>query len=309
MPTLRRFKQTDMHDIQIISAPSILGLKPNGVQELAKSLLASGLRENLNSGPPAMHVPTLNDLYSEVRDEETNCLNPQAIKEFSLTLWRVVFDTMNKNLFAFVLGGDCSILLGIMPALKKKGTYGLLFIDAHGDFYEPEKSTTGEVADMDLAIITGRGPDILANIDRLKPYVKDENVIHIGQRDWEETQEFGSRDIREANIKCFPLTDIERKGIHSVIAEVLQYLSQLQVDGFWIHFDTDALADEINPAVDYRLPGGLTFEQSEQLIKSFLLTGKIAGISVTIFNPGLDQDGHIARNIAESLGRAFDLTA
>jgi len=34
---------------------------------------------------------------------------------------------------------------------------------------------------MDLAISTGRGPDILTNIDGLKPYVQDEHVIHIGQ--------------------------------------------------------------------------------------------------------------------------------
>lgn len=296
-----------MYDIQIISAPSILGLKPNGVEELGASLLASGLGENLGTQHEVIHVPTLNHLYNEERDNETNCLNPKTMKEFSLTLSKVVSDTINKNHFAFVLGGDCSILLGTMPALKAKGTYGLLFIDAHADFYEPEKSITGEVADMDLAIITGRGPDILTNIGDLKPYVKDANVIHIGQRDWEETKKFGSRDIRETNIKCINLADIESKGIHSAIAEALQYIDQLKTEGFWIHFDTDVLADEINPAVEYHLPGGLTFEQSEQLIRSFLLTGKIAGISVTIFNPRFDKDGHIAKNIAESLDRSFDL--
>jgi len=206
-----------------------------------------------------------------------------------------------------VLGGDCSILLGIMPALKAKGTYGLLFIDAHADFYEPEKSTTGEVADMDLAMVTGRGPEVLINIDNLKPYVKDENVVHFGQRDEEETKKFGSRDIRNTKIKCITLADIEHRGIRTAIAEALQYIDQLETEGFWIHFDTDVLADEINPAVEYHLPGGLVFKQVEQLIKSFLLTGRIAGISVTIFNPRFDQDRHISKNIAESLGRSFDL--
>ena len=295
------------YDIEIISAPSILGLKPSGVEKLGESLLASGLAENLGSPHPVIHVPTLNKLYNNTRDPETNCLNAKSIRDFSLTLGKAVSDTINKKRFAVVFGGDCSILLGIMPALKPKGTYGLIFLDAHADFYEPGKSITGEVADMDLAIITGRGPELLTNINNLQPYVKDENVIHIGQRDEGETKKYRSQDIRKTTIKCFSLSDIEKKGMNAIIAEVLEHIKRLEVEGFWIHFDTDVLSDEINPAVDYRLPKGLQFEQVEDLIKRLLLTGRMAGISVTIFNPKLDSNGRISRNITESLGRAFNL--
>ena len=295
-----------MYDIQIISAPSILGLKPTGVQQLGESLLASGLAQKLHSHHPVINVPTLNNVYVDQREQESNCLNAKAINDFSLTLSKTILYTVNKKHFAFVLGGDCSILLGIMPALKTKGTYGIIFMDAHADFYEPEKSITGEVADMDLAIITGRGPEILANINDLKPYVKDENVIHIGQRDWEETKKYGSRDIRKTNIKCISLADIESRDINVTLNEALQHIHQSAAAGFWIHFDTDVLSDEINPAVDYRLPGGLAFPQSEALLKGFLSTGKITGISVAIFNPSLDKDGSISKNITESLGRSFN---
>ena len=124
------------YDIEIISAPSILGLKLSGVEKLGESLLASGLAENLGSPHPVIHVPTLNKLYNNTRDPETNCLNAKSIRDFSLTLGKAVSDTINKKRFAFVLGGDCSVLLGIMPALKTKGTYRLIFLDAHADFYE-----------------------------------------------------------------------------------------------------------------------------------------------------------------------------
>ena len=297
------------YDIEIISAPSILGLKPTGVEDLGKSLLASGLAENLKSTHPVIHVPTLNQLYKEKRDKDTNCLNTIAIRDFSLALSNTISATIDRDRFAFVLGGDCSILTGIMPALKAKGNYGLIFLDAHADFYQADKSVTGEVADMDLAIVTGRGPDLLTNINDLQPYVKDKNVIHIGQRDWEETKKYGSQDIRQTDIKCINLADIESKGIHTVVAEVIEYSNTIEVEGFWIHFDTDVLSDEINPAVDYRLPGGLQFRQAEHLIKSLLMTGKIAGITVTIFNPRLDRDGHISKNITTSLGRAFENNA
>lgn len=294
-------------NIEIISAPSILGLKPTGVEELGESLLSSGLADYLQSGHPLIHVPTHNTLYNDKRDLETNCLNAKPIRDFSLTLGKAVSGTINKKHFAFVLGGDCSILLGIMSALKAKGTYGIIFLDAHADFYEPEKSVTGEVADMDLAIITGRGPEILTNINNMHPYVEDKNVIHIGQRDWEETKKYESQDIRETIIKCFNLADIEKKGMNATITEVLQHISLLGVEGFWIHFDTDVLSDVINPAVDYRLPGGLLFEQVEHLIGGLLLTGKMVGISVTIFNPRLDNSGRISKSITESIGQAFSL--
>lgn len=293
------------YNIEIISAPSILGLKPSGVECLGKSLFDSGLVEKLRCTHPVIHVPTLNNLYNDARDDETKCLNGTAIKEFSLVLGRTISNTIDKNRFAFVLGGDCSILLGIMSALKAKGNYGLIFLDAHADFYQPEKSITGEVADMDLAIITGRGPELLTNINNLQPYVKDVNVIHIGQRDWEETKKYGSQDIRETTIKCISLADIESKGINNIFSGVLQRINTIKVDGFWIHFDTDVLSDEINPAVDYPISGGLLFDQVEYLIKNLLLTGRMTGISVTIFNPRLDKDGHISKNIATSLGLAF----
>lgn len=295
--------------IQIISAASILGLKPSGVEHLPESLLSNGLAQNIHSRQTIITVPTLNAHYKDERDPETNCLNAKTIKEFSLSLFKVVSETISKKHFPFVLGGDCSILIGIMPALKEKGTYGLIFFDAHADFYEPEKSITGEVADMDLAIITGRGPDLLTNIKRLRPYVKDEHVIHIGQRDWNETKKYHSTDIKETTIKCFDLETIEKIGIVSSTTEILHHIHQLKVDGFWIHFDTDVLENKINPAVDYRLPGGLSFEQCEQLLKSLLLTGKIAGMSVTIFNPDLDKSGEISKNITASLMRTFDLSS
>lgn len=294
--------------IEIISAPSILGLRPNGVEELGKSLLNAGLEELLRPVTPVTHLPTLNKLYNDQRDPDTNCLNPVTIRDFSLVLGRAVADTIEREHFAFVLGGDCSILLGPLSALKAKGTYGLVFIDAHADFYEPERSVTGEVADMDLAIVTGHGPEVLTNINRLRPYVQEKHVVHIAQRDWEETRKFGSQDIRETAVRCFDLASIEDKGMPVITAEALAYLEGLDIGGFWIHFDTDVLSDDINPAVEYHLPGGLQFEQAEYLIRNLLLTGRAVGMTVTIFNPKFDKTGNIARNITRSIGKAFDLS-
>lgn len=285
-----------LRNVEIISAPSILGLRHTGVEYLADSLLQAGLAKKLHAA--VHHVPTLNADYNPKRDPHTQCLNPLLLKDFSLTLGKAVSEAVH---FPIVLGGDCSILLGIMPALKAKGNYGLFFLDQHADFYEPVKSTTGEVADMDLAIVTGRGPMLLTNINGLRPYVKDEHVVHLGQRDQEETEKYGSQDIRETAIKCFSLSDIERNGVDQIMTTVQQYIDTLELDGYWLHFDTDVLSDDINPAVDYRLPGGLSFEQAATIMHRLLHKNEIAGMSVTCFNPTLDEDGSIAQGITDCI--------
>jgi arginase len=293
------------HNIQILSAPSILGLKPSGVELLSKSLLAEGLIDSLQSAYPVVNIPTQNESYSFERDEKTKCLNPSLIHDFSLLLLEQISRQFRNGTFPLVLGGDCSILLGIMPAMKKEGAFGLIFLDAHGDFYEPSQSTTGEVADMDLAIVTGRGPDILTNVGGLKPYVKDEHVIHIGQRDAEEAKKFGSQDIKDTAIKCFDLNCIQLEGLNKILDEILVSVNAVDINGFWLHFDTDVLSDDENPAVDYRLAGGLTVKESEYLLRKLIETGKIVGMSVTIFNPKLDTEGEIAAKIASCINKAF----
>lgn len=291
--------------IQIISASSILGLMPTGVEGLADSLLSSGLLQKLQVKYPLVQVQTFNAFYSGQRDAETNCLNGKYIKDFAISLSEAVSSAICQNRLPLVLGGDCSILLGTMLALKMNGDFGLIFMDAHADFYEPEKSVTGQVADMDLAIVTGRGPDILTNIKGQKPYVKDRHVIHIGQRDWEETRKYGSQDIKATSIKCIDCETIKSRGITSITKEISKHLNDLDVAGFWIHFDTDVLSDDINPAVDYRLPGGLSFEETEFLLKSIFSTGKVSGMSITIFNPTLDENGSIAAKLTDCISRSF----
>lgn len=292
---------TMKQNIQIISAPSILGLKPSGVEGLANALMNTGRLEKLQYVEPPIEVPTLNAGYSTHRDPETKCLNPSAIRDFSKVLMRCIEEQVDRSKFPLVLGGDCSILIGIMPALKLKGNFGLIFIDAHADFYEPGKSTTGEVADMDLAIITGRGPDILTDIDNLKPYVEDKNVIQIGQRDAEQTKQYGSQDIGKTGISVFDVDTIQSAGLNDVIDSVVKCMSDSNLDGFWIHFDTDVISDDENPAVDYRLPGGIAFEEAGHLLNQLVHTGEITGMSVTIFNPALDSSGEIAIKIADCL--------
>jgi arginase len=295
-----------VYDIEILAAPSILGLRPSGVEKLAETFLSCGLAEALSVYHPVKTIPTLNHLYSTKRDVVTQCLNSNTVRQFSVALSREVKQTIQQKRFALVLGGDCSILIGACVGLRAVDVNcGLIFMDAHADFYASSQSVSGEVADMDLAIVTGSGPVLLTDIHGQRPYIPAEHVIHIGQRDWKETKRYQSNDIRSTAMHRFSYSAIKNNGVDTVITRVLATMRKSSIKHWWIHFDTDVLNDAINPAVDYRLKGGLSFRQTSKMLKRFLGTGKIAGMTVTIFNPALDADKRIARNLVRTLSQAF----
>ncbi|WAC13090.1 arginase family protein [Dyadobacter pollutisoli] len=251
---------------QRILAPSILGLWPSGIELLPYALQLNGFLKGTAS--PRL-VPFHLETFSGERASEHDVLNAQAIVDYSRQLADAVAEVRHQGSFPVVLGGDCSILFGCMLALKRKGTYGLVHIDAHADFYGPESEPNGQAASMDLALVVGRGPDLLTNIDGQYPYTLEKHVVQIGQRDADEAAKWGSDRIEDSNIRCFDLKTVHNEGIIPVLAKVKDHLLT-ENSRFWIHFDVDVLSDEIMPAVDYRLPGGLTFDEASTILQTLM---------------------------------------
>jgi len=288
--------------IDLIKAPSILGLRATGVELLPDSLLKADLLKNMTSRNSRI-IPSLS--YNSHRDPQTLMLNPHAIAAYSVVLANAVQEVVQTGHVPFVLGGDCSIILGNMLALKRIGQYGLFFMDGHADFYQPEASLTGEAADMDLAIVSGRGPEIVTNLEGQKPLVNDEHIVVFGQRDQEETVNYGSQQLSATSIHQFSWETINRTGITQSTNDALQALLQNPIRGLWIHIDADVLNDSVMPSVDYLMPGGLSFEDLSNALSMLLSSGKATGLNLGIFNPRLDPDGEIASRLAMSITNGF----
>jgi arginase len=154
---------------------------------------------------------------------------------------------------------------------------------------------------MDLAIVSGRGPDILTNIDGLKPLVKDEDVVVFGYRDAEQAASYGSQDVRDTNMHVFDLLQVKELKIATAASLAVKKLMKNELDGFWIHLDADVLDDSIMPAVDYRQDGGLSFSELSELLRILFTSRRAVGMSITIFNPRMDLDGSIARKFVSSI--------
>ena len=285
----------------IIDAPSILGLRNTGVQDLPEALKKAGLMDRLNATFAGRVQPSMH--YDPTRDPITHLLNGTSIALFSKDLSRIVNIEIEKKNFPIVLGGDCSILIGVLLGLRRIGRYGLFFIDSHSDFYQPQASTTGEVADMELAFVSGRGPDILSNIDGLKPLMLENDIVVFGYRDAEQSTSYGSHNVRDTCMQVLDLSDVRNLGINKAASlAVSNLLTSEDLSGFWIHLDADVLNDRIMLAVDYRLGyGGLEFSELSYILKILISSQKAIGMTITIYNPNLDSSGSIARNFVSCI--------
>jgi arginase len=228
-------------------------------------------------------------------------LNPTGLRNYLPMLADAVGAVLDRGEFPIVLGGDCSILLGSALALRRRGRFGLLFLDGHADFYQPEAEPTGESASMDLALVTGRGPEIVANLEGRRPLVRDEDALVFAFRDAEHAAAEGSQPL-PPTLAAMDLATVRERGIEHAARDALVHLERADGPaGFWIHLDVDVLDDAIMPAVDYRLPGGLGWGELTVVLRAAAASERAAGLEVTIFNPTLDADGRIARTLVNAL--------
>jgi len=289
----------------IVEAPSALGLTADGVEHLPDRLLDLGLAERIHGRRAGRLVVPAKD---PVPDAETGILNAMAIAEWSPRLADTVEAVLDTGAFPVVLGGDCTILLGPMLALRRRGRYGLLFIDGHADFFQPEAEPNGEGASMDLAFVTGHGPALLANIEGLGPLVRPEDAVAFAYRDHKDQEQYGSQQLPE-RLKALDLPAVRTLGIEAASRAAVDHLTRGELDGFFIHLDADCLDDAIMPAVDFRMPGGLSREELGTTLRAALASGKAVGIEITIYNPSLDKDGNAGRCLADMLAEALGTTA
>ncbi|HVL55107.1 MAG TPA: arginase family protein [Burkholderiaceae bacterium] len=286
----------------ILEAPSVLGLFPRGVETLPDALLGAKLAERLGARRAGRIEPPA---YDARRDPDTLLLNPRGIAAFSVALADRVGQLLDEGAFPVVLGGDCSILLGNLLALRRRGRYGLLFIDGHADFYQPEAEPNGEAASMDLALATGRGPGIVADLEGRRPLVQDADVVVFGRRDGADADAHGSQRVEDTPIRSIDLAALRAAGVNAAAASAVGHLCRPAVQGFWIHLDADVLDDAIMPAVDYRMPGGMSWDELVASLDIAMASGKAVGLHVTIFNPALDAGGGIAAAFVDALVRGL----
>jgi arginase len=293
-----------------VEAPSALGHVPEhlGVERAPEALLGAGLADGLAARRPG-RVEAAG--YSAERDPQTKVMNPQAIRGYSPLLADAVAAVLDEGEFPVVLGGDCSVLLGTMLALRRRGRYGLLYIDGDADFYQPEVNPLrGAVSASDLAFATGRGPDVVTDIEGRRPLVRDDDVAVFACRDAADRERRGCQPLPE-NMLVVDRDQVRRLGAGAAASEAVRYLTREEgpEDGFWIHLDADVFDETIMQAVDDPRPDGLAWDEVVSALNVALRSGRAIGLQVAIYNPDIDTDGSNGRGLAATVREALSAPA
>jgi arginase len=257
-------------------------------------------------GGRARMGPEVHSSHRAAERGPSGLFNEAELLDMIERLHAVVAQTVRDGRFPLVVGGDCSVLLAAVPALAAVlGGAGLVFIDGHEDATTMEASTTGEVANMEVAFLLGltgdRAPDALR---RRVGTLPSEAIVMLGMRDEAYRREIGVRSIEE-RVRVRRLAEVRRDpaGVGRAAAELVR----ARVPGWWLHVDLDVLDPSefraCGAASDPGMGGGLTWSELTATVSAALGAGDARGWSVAVYNADLDPDRRDARRIVDFLSR------
>ena len=290
--------------IAVLDAPSNLGLRPPeagtvpGCYKLPWALRDRGLVQAVLAADLGSVVPPR---YNAQWTPGQGDRNAEAVAAFSVALADRLDLAHARHEFALVLGGDCSILLGNLLALKRRGRYGLVFIDAHSDFRHPRNAPAiGAAAGEDLAIATRRGDARLTDLEGLGPYVNEADVALLGVHPYDAY--FG--ELSRLDISVATSVELAEAGVDLAVERALGTITRA-TRGFWIHLDLDVLDVRELPAVASPEPEGLSFTDLTALLKPLVASPYCVGLELTVYDPDLDPSGVYAERIVTCLEEVF----
>lgn len=293
-----------MTPIVVLDAPSNLGLRmpaPGvvpGCYKLAGAVRDQRFVERIGASDAGYLVPPRYDISNWKPGD--GIYNGDGVAEYTRRLAERVSAHVDAGEFLVVLGGDCSILLGPSLALRRRGRFGLAYLDGSADFLRlADAGRVGASAGETLALITGRGQNDVVNIDDLGPYFQDGDIVVLGNREDDEDLP----NLADAGIPCWTAPRIQESGPAAVAAETLAVFDDL--DGFWVHVDADVLDIDVMPAVDAPDPGGLEYDELVDLLRPLVADDRCVGMQLTIFDPDLDPDGTLAAELTDTMVAAL----
>jgi arginase len=229
------------------------------------------------------------------RDPATGVIGAADVRRATSAIEARVRNVRGAREFPIVIGGDCTLLLGVFSALPTG--CGLWFVDGHADFYDGESSPTGEAADMDLAILTGHGPAGLLDGDG--PLLDPAATVLLGHRPSELDADVAFENARlDPAIYALTAPELRQRGAGRVGDEARARLADQPT---WLHLDLDVLDETALPAVTYPQALGLGWDELTDLVQPLAAAPNLIGVSVADFNPERDPGGDHATRVVELL--------
>lgn len=293
-------------EIEVIGIP-FDGYGRNGHQALAaQAVREAGLVDALAPHSVGDGGDVSLPAFETERGPQTHLLNEPALLHLTEQLNVLVQTAVAGDRFPLVVGGDCSLLLGVVTGLRDGlGGSRLMFVDGHQDTMPLDVSEDGEAANCEIGLLLGlTGRTLTGPLAARLPALEADSLAILGQRDDTWRREFNVGSLADLGVWSRDLraTVADPTGAGREAAAHLRAAGE----GWWMHVDLDVLDPLVFPAQGLPgypdEPGGLDWGQLTTVLTQAAGTGGCLGMSVTIYDPDQDPERSGALRIVELVG-------
>ncbi|WP_307873225.1 arginase family protein [Paractinoplanes ovalisporus] len=203
-----------------------------------------------------------------------------------------------------VLGGDCSITVGVMAGFDRVAREpALLYMDGGPDLFTPETRPNGNLDAMGVAHLLrlpGHLPELAAIGEPLTPA----RIVSYGDALPEAGDDLERDLLRELSISRIAAADVHRDP-RAAAERALE-----AVDGsFVLHFDVDVLRFVDTPIADVPdsggAPVGLSLHEAMTSLSVFAGSPALAALVITEVNPDHAPDRDVLNDFVTAVATAL----
>lgn len=210
-----------------------------------------------------------------------------------------------EGVIPIVIGGDCTITLGVVSGLLRSAPndLGLLYFDGDVDLNTPDTTRSGILDNMGIAHLIGVAETPLRDLGPRRPLLSDEQIVLFGY-DPAEQEPVQMQTLSGRTIPSYPSAMVSADPVgaaQQAVAQLARNTSRVLV-----HFDVDVIDSTELPLADFpHFNAGLSMLTAFTCLHMFLQSRTVAGIVVTEINPDHDPAGIILPTFINWFADAF----
>jgi arginase len=289
-----------MAQVEIIGVPLDLGADRRGVDMGPSAIRYAGLSEKLKSlGIKVEDRGNIETPIAEaIKVEFSNAKYLSKVREVCLRLSKEVSSSLKANKLPIVLGGDHSIAIGTLAGIRNglKSEFGVIWLDAHGDFNTPDITPSGNIHGMSLAFSAGQGSKWFPSPPWPRRSVDPKKIVIVGARQLDPAEQINLKKMR---LHVFSMADIDRSGMKSIMTEAIKLASNDGQNKIHVSLDMDLLDPSEAPGVGTPVRGGATYREAHLAMEMIHESSLMKSLEVVEVNPILDQQNATAELAVE----------
>jgi arginase len=286
--------------LALIGAATSAGAHFPGLEQGPEHFRRAGLLAKLIDA--GFDVLDLGDIPTTAYEPDPTATGPRSVERVAAVARQVAARVVSARAIGarpIIIGGDCSITIGVISGLLRSGAdVGLAYLDGHVDLNTPDTSDYGVLDSMVATHLLGLLDNELSRIGPRFPLLPADRVAFIG---------YDPAGINQGEIPILErlqtLTAPQPQIVNEpeAVATVLSAL-EARVDTLLVHFDVDVINFLDFPVGNFPWYRGLTLEQAGACLARLVASPKFGGLVLSEFNPDRDKQRVYARRLTEIIG-------